>query len=75
MSEARRVKICAIATVPPALVQPWLQHLRDFDVMHPGCHFDVLADAPELSLREMVEALRVEPELPLFEVFARKRKP
>jgi hypothetical protein len=67
------VKIWTIAQLPDELVQAWLQHLRDFDQAHPGCHFDVAADAPELSLAEMVEAVRVDPALSFTSVIKRRQ--
>lgn len=67
-------KVFLVAHLPPDLERAWLQHVRDFDVAHPGCHFEIAADAPELSLREMVEMLRVEPELTFQELFSRATK-
>ena len=46
------VKICTIAHVLPQFAQAWMQHLRDFDTAHPGCHFEVLADAPDEKQNE-----------------------
>jgi pentose-5-phosphate-3-epimerase len=66
------MKIFTRATVPDELGQTWLQHLRDFDTAHPGCHFEVVADAPDLSVREVVEMMRVEPELSFQEIFDRE---
>lgn len=65
------VKICTIATVPDELAQAWLQHLRDFDTAHPGCHFEVAADAPNMSLVQMVETVRVNPSLKFLSMFRR----
>jgi len=65
------IKICTIAHVPESLANAWLQHLRDFDTAHPGCHFDVLGEAPSASLRQMIHMLRVDPELTVAEVFER----
>jgi hypothetical protein len=36
-----RTEIFCRAHVPRGLEQAWLQHLRDFSIAHPGCHFDV----------------------------------
>jgi hypothetical protein len=33
-----------MANVPDDLVKEWLQHLRDFDIAHPGCHFKIIGD-------------------------------
>lgn len=66
------VKIFTTAHLPPDLVNAWLQHLRDFDTAHPGCHFEVAVEAPEMPLAAMVEALRLDPELTFSELIARK---
>jgi hypothetical protein len=68
------VKVFTIAALPEELVQTWLQHLRDFDQAHPGCHFEVAADAPHMSLPEMVAAVRIEPELSFSEIIERRRR-
>ena len=39
------MKIFTVAEIPDELAQDWLQHLRDFDTAHPGCHFQVVADS------------------------------
>ena len=61
-------KVFTIAHVPDELAQAWLQHLRDFDVAHPGCHFEVMQET-DVSLREAVEMLKVEPGLTFTEIF------
>lgn len=61
------------ADMPEELVQAWLQHLRDFDTAHPGCHFQVMADATQgKSMAEMVEMLRLHPELTFTKIFVRR---
>lgn len=69
------MKIFTVAHLPNDLetTQAWLQHLRDFDAAHPGCFFEIGADAPELSLREMIEHLQVDPELTFTQLFTRRR--
>ena len=67
------VKVFTIAHVPADLRQAWLQHLRDFDAAHPGCFFEVAADCPELSVREMIVELSVNPELSFTQIFERKK--
>lgn len=67
-------KVFTIAHLTPGLEQAWLQHLRDFDAAHPGCHFEVMADTPEMTLREMVERLRVNPDLTFEQIIMRERK-
>lgn len=64
-------KIFTIAHVPPELRRAWLQHLRDFDVAHPGCHFEVAIDVPETSLAEMVKELQLNPALTFQQIIER----
>lgn len=65
-------KIYTIAHVPDGLLQQWLQHLRDFDTAHPGCHFQVCLDGPpSLTMAEMMERIRVEPDLTFEQIFER----
>ena len=68
------VTIYTLARVPSALAQKWLQHLRDFDTANPGCHFEVIGDAPTLSFHEMIEVLRVNPGFSFEQVMMRERK-
>lgn len=67
------VKIFTVAHVPADLSKAWLQHLRDFDAAHPGCHFEVGIDGPETSITEMVERLQVEPKLSFTKIFERTK--
>lgn len=68
------MKIVTIAHVPEELGNAWLQHLRDFDTKHVGrCHFEVVGDAPNVSLHEIVEMMRVDPALSVTQVLERKR--
>jgi hypothetical protein len=62
-----------IASVPDHLGQAWLQHLRDFDSANADCHFEVVSDAPETSLAEIVDMLRINPAMKLIDVIERKR--
>lgn len=62
------MKICTIADIPDELGNAWLQHLRDFDAAHPGCHFQVMADAPDLNMREVAEMLAINPKLGFVDV-------
>lgn len=70
------VKVYTIAHVPEDLAQAWVQHLRNFDTQHPGCHFQVVADfgAAEAGMSKLLDTLKVEPEIP-FRAFYRRRKP
>jgi hypothetical protein len=65
------IKIFTRATVPPELQQAWLQHLRDFDTAHPGCHFEVGVDGPDTSFADMIRQLQIEPGLTFTKLFAR----
>jgi hypothetical protein len=65
------IKIFTTAHIPEELQQAWLQHLRDFDTAHPGCHFEVALDAPDASLIDMLRALRVNPELTFQQIIER----
>lgn len=67
-----KVKIFTIAEVPDGLAHAWLQHLRDFDATHPECHFVVCADAPNQSMAEMLEMLKVNPDLTFTDIFKRQ---
>jgi hypothetical protein len=56
------MSIMLLASVPPELQQAFLQHVRDFDAAHPGCHFKIAVDAPDVPLASMIEMLgRIEP--------------
>jgi len=70
VTEATKVFTCA--HVPPNLQNAWLQHLRDFDVANPGCHFEVIADAPEATFGEIVNMLRINPNLSVAQIIERK---
>lgn len=70
---AERIKIFTVAHVPEHLSQAWLQHLRNFDTMHPECHFEVAVDAPEGSLHDTIKLLQVEPGLTFTKIFERAK--
>jgi hypothetical protein len=67
-------KTFIIAHVPAGLEQAFIQHVRDFDVAHPGCHFEIGLESPDLSLVEAIEMLRINPGLTLADVFTRARR-
>lgn len=67
------IRIFTIANVPDDLAKAWLQHLRDFDVAHPGCHFEVMGEAPDLTLAQAVEMVRLNPDLTFQQIFERGR--
>lgn len=66
------MKIFTVADVNEKLTTDWLQHLRNFDTEHPGCHFEVMGDAPDRSLSEIVEMMTINPNLSFTEVFERR---
>lgn len=65
------VKVVTFADIPDELVHAWLQHLRDFDTAHPGCHFQIAADAPDMSDADIIEAIKVGPPLPFHFIMKR----
>src|SRR5262249_13484868 len=67
-------KIFTIAHVLPGLEHEWLQHLRDFDTAHPGCHFEVATDVPDVPLKQAIEMLQLTPGLTFGAIFERKPK-
>jgi hypothetical protein len=72
------MKIFTVANVPDGLQQKWLQHLRDFDVANPGCHFEVIADVhPDTPLEEVIEMLSLNPALSQISVidFPKRKQP
>ena len=66
-------KVFTIAVLPDDLARAWLQHLRDFDTSHPGCHFEVAVDSPDISLAEALLALHLDPALTFTAIYARKQ--
>ena len=54
---AARTKLTLSAQLPDDLIGDFLQHVRDFDIAHPGCHFAMVASS-ELSLEEMQTILK-----------------
>lgn len=66
------MKIFTVAHVPESLAQAWLQYMRNFDKAHEECHFEVIADAPNLTLGEMVEILKINPNLTFEQIIMRK---
>lgn len=67
MSE--QIKIFTIAHVPPGLERAWIQHLRDFDTAHPGCHFEVISDVPNAPMQKMIDMMLIHPELPILQIY------
>jgi hypothetical protein len=72
MSDATTpTKVFIIAHLPPALENAFLQHVRDFDIARPGCHFEMGVEGPDLTIVQMVEALRLDPALSFTKIFDR----
>lgn len=69
----KSIKIFTVAHVPAELSQAWLQHLRDFDTAHPGCHFEVGLDGPEETMPDMIARMQVEPKLTFTAIFERTK--
>jgi hypothetical protein len=69
------MKVFIIAQVPDDLAKPLLQHVRDFDAKHADCHFEFCMDGPEIPLADMVEQLRIGPELTFTKIFERGADP
>ena len=67
------MKIFTISHVPDELANAWLQHLRNFDFDHPGCHFEIGVDAPNMTMRQVIEALKVKPELSIRDIIEREK--
>lgn len=66
------MRILAQCVIPDELANAWLQHLREFDAAHKGCSFEVMVQTGRsVPVREMVETLKVDPELSILEVFQR----
>ena len=59
-----KVKIVTVAEVPVEFADAWMQHLRDFDTAHAGCHFRVVAES-DGAVAEAMKMLDVKPEIPL----------
>lgn len=66
------MKIYTVAHVPDELQQEWLQHLRNFDVAHPGCHFEVGIDGTD-NIGHIIDRVLVEPELTFTKIFERTK--
>jgi len=67
-----KTRIFTVAEVPNQLAHAWLQHMRDFDAAHPDCHFEIFADAPNMSVAEIVEVVKLHPNLTFTEIFKRQ---
>jgi hypothetical protein len=68
------MKLVVTAELPEELAQDFHQHVRDYDAAHPGCHFEIILDAPGLTVRQLVEAMQVDPPLPFQTLIERATK-
>jgi hypothetical protein len=68
------MKIFVIAHLPDQLQKAFTQHVRDFDVANPGCHFEIALDGPNMTVIEMVDAIRLNPALSFAAIFEREKK-
>jgi hypothetical protein len=41
------MKILLTADIPEVLQLEWLNHVREFDVAHPGCLFQIVGDTAQ----------------------------
>jgi hypothetical protein len=64
------MRVFVIAKLPDELAKAFLQHVRDFDTAHPGCHFTIRGQT-EMSTDVMVELLKIDPPLPFQKVIKR----
>jgi hypothetical protein len=65
------MNVLIVASVPPELQKEFLQHVRNFDTTHAGCHFKIAVNAPDMPLSAMIETLRLDPELSTIEILER----
>lgn len=61
--------------VPDELQQAWLQHLRDFDAAHPGCHFEIVAEGEGKTIGDIMRVVDIHPALDWQFVARRKPEP
>ena len=64
-------KTFIIGHLPDGLEKTFIQYIRDFDVAHPGCYFDIVIEAPNKSVIEAIEMLRVDPDFTFVRVLKR----
>ena len=68
-----KVKIFLLAHLSEDDVSAFLEHIRDFDLAHRSCYFDMAADAPELSPANLMDLMDIDPPLtPRPGLFKRK---
>jgi hypothetical protein len=67
------MKVFVKADVTPSLIRQFLQHIRDFDIAHPGNHFEICMEGPDITMAEMVAQMRIDPELTFAAFFERPK--
>ena len=72
MKDERRYSVFIRAWIPADLDAAFFQHLRNFDVAHPNCNFEVMVDAPNLTMKQMIEKLQVDPKLTFTKIMKRE---
>lgn len=55
------MRMSVLAEIPDRYAEEWLLHMRAFDLAHLGCHFQLVADAPNLSTESVAEMLKRTP--------------
>jgi hypothetical protein len=65
-------KIIITANVPRSIRRAFLQHVRDFDLANPGCHFKIIAFAKDETVDEALTHLDIDPPLPHLQVIGDK---
>jgi hypothetical protein len=65
LSNTKRAAVRIDGDLPLELVEHFLQHIRDFDVAHEGCHFQIFFSSPDVSLEECQAIFRrIDPPFP-----------
>jgi hypothetical protein len=65
-------KVIVTGYIPERHLQEWMQHIRDFDTHHQGCHLNIEV-VTELDTKQVNELLdQVDPPLPLRETILKQ---
>ena len=59
MLDVMKATILVHAQLPAQLMQAFLQHIRDFDATHTGCHFGIIGktDSSSQEIEDMVRSM------------------
>lgn len=69
------IKVMIYATLPDTkALNELLRVIRKYDVAHQGCHFGIVAMAPDATTSEMLDALKVSPPFPFKRVEPNAKK-